>query len=210
MVKRYRSGSRSKSRSKSRRYRRYARKSRIGRSMSLTDRVYTYYRSTTPAGVTGSNAAKYGAIGFTLDTVPNYSEFTALYDEYKLLKATVFIWLQFPPSSGAFTTTAYSPVLFIARDRNTSTAPASTTEVTEYAGHKFRKLSDMKILRFSAVPNVMVNANGYTVKTEFSPWLNTSDATIYHYGFRYAIDYLPTGAAVNFLVKYKLAFRNPR
>lgn len=185
---------------------------RIGRtpmrSMSNPNKIYTFVRCGSLATTTGANAASAAAIQAALNTLTNSSDFTNMFDEYRLCKVITTIWLSYPPSAGAFTTTSFTPTIYWVRDRNNTATPGSVAEITEYAGFRMRRLTNEKNLKIVFVPNTLTTTGGSATMPVYSPWLPTSDATITHYGVKYIIDYLPTGAQVNFLVKYVVQARN--
>lgn len=182
--------------------------SRISRSIASPNKIYTFTRCGALATTTGANAASAAAIQAQLNTLTNSSDFTNMFDEYKLSKVVVTIWLSYPPDAGGFTTTAFTPTIYWVRDRNNAATPGSVTEITEFAGFRMRRLSNEKNLNIVFRPNTLTTTAGTALMPCYSPWCPTSDATVSHYGVRYIIDYLPTGCQVNFLVKYVVQCRN--
>lgn len=185
-------------------------RSRFSRSSTNPGKVYTFVRCGALATTTGAGAASAAAVQAQLNTLTNSSDFTNMFDEYRLNKVIVTVWLAYPPDSGALGTTAFTPTMFYVRDRNNATTPGSVTEITEYAGFRMKRLSNQRNTKIVFKPNTLTTTGSVVGNPSYSPWLPTSDATISHYGIKYIIDYLPTGVQVNFLVKYVVQCRNPK
>jgi hypothetical protein len=84
-----------------------------------------------PTNITASLAGDYGALSFTLDSLPSYTDFTSLFDQYRFVEARV----QFCPLTAAFgpsTSAALLPTVYTIIDPDDNTTPASIAELQQY------------------------------------------------------------------------------
>jgi len=143
-----------------------------------------------------------------LSDVPNYTEFTALYDQYKIcgIKYT-FI---FNKNSATIGNTAQDiPFLYTVYDNNDQAGLANQLEAVQYANFKANQIT-YKTTRY--LRPYMLESN----RSIKSPWLPTTSASIQHFGLKaalstsQAITGLATIGSLQILVKYYLAFKTPK
>lgn len=164
--------------------------------------------SLTSAGITTQG------FSFQLDEVPNYTEFTALYDQYKLAAVAVkFMPMQTVMQvSGAGVgnfNTRFATVI----DYDSSGGFASFNDAREFGTCKVKNVSQYHT-RYIKPRIKSANENDSTTIVASGNrrmWLNTAVANIPHYGVRYVFEAIPTtGYVVQYKVeaKYYFAFRN--
>lgn len=94
--------------------------------------VYRFKRTFTwPTNVTASSAGEFGALAFTLDSVPSYTDFTALFDKYRIVQAI----LQFSPLTSQFgpsTSASQYPTVYTVIDIDDNTTPSTVVELQQY------------------------------------------------------------------------------
>lgn len=150
--------------------------------------IYSFQRVAQIGDVTSSTVDVFGAFSFQLDDIPNYTEFAALYDQYKITG----IKLMFIPdqtvsdSTGSVLTTAnFIHVV----DFDDETVPTSTNQLFEYQNVKINNFNRTVIRYFK--PSMATGIyNGSAIVTggnRKAGWIDTSVVTIPHYGFKYAM-----------------------
>lgn len=152
---------------------------------------------------------------FQLDEVPNYTEFTALYDQYKICAAAV----KFIPTG---TEAQINPNTFAGNfnirfatviDYDSSGAFGSFNDAREFTTCKVKACTQyhtryIKPRIKSANEN---DSNTIVASGNRRMWLNTNIANIPHYGLRYVFEQIPVA---NYSMQYKveakyyMAFRN--
>lgn len=170
----------------------------------------------TESGATGGTVAPYGFIPTLL---PNFAEFVALYDQYKV-KALKVSFIPMSNISGFTGTTlsgtgpvgAYSVRSYTALDFNYDSSPATTIDqLAEYQNMKWKPYNRIHSRYFYPRINSEDTNTGYTLKEQ--PWLNTQDNTRSHYGIYFGVDQTnaPVGTVLYKIeIKAYLAFKTPK
>lgn len=194
--------------------------------------VYRYKRTfigTTIASNQGSD--RLGSIVFKLSDVPNVTEFTSLYDVYRIagVKITFF------PSSGELvydvsqinpvSGNALAPIIpgsllprfMTVIDEDDNTTPSSTNDLLQYQNLKITSGTKHVVYlkpRFSSTVYKSLTASGYAVGPR-NLWLDCSDSTIEHYGVKYSYESTPSVTPVGMFnmkvhITYYLEFKDVR
>lgn len=139
---------------------------------------------------------------FALSGVPGYTEFTALYDQYRLTKVILHLLptnIAVTNSNSASTIVNLAPRAVTAIDFDDSTNAASFSELREYSTAEVHMTTDKCVRTFSpAVSTVVyegVSSSGYA--PTWGQWISTNDPTVPHYGFKGAIEPTGSGSADN-------------
>lgn len=165
---------------------------------------------------------------FTLVDIPAPTDFTALFDWYKINYVVVTLLPYFsevntPGSTGTFTahSTPANLRIFTAVDYNDATTPASINEIREYQNCKVTQYIKGHVRKFKPRPTIVSDDSTPDVQYPIgNPWIST-DATgddCVHYGLKIGVDtsLLSAGQIANgdvilrVEVKYYLAFKAPR
>lgn len=137
------------------------------------------------------NAPWLGSYTVALSDVVNSSDFTNLYDQYRLDKLIIKFYLKFDPSSQS-ATTSNIPRLYWYRDLDDLTSPASLNEIRENGKCKTVPLTLYKPVTIVMKPNVLRVIYQSAVSSQYTPsfnqWLDMSTPTNQHYGLKFAID----------------------
>lgn len=145
--------------------------------------THTFVRRVAPSGVTKAAAGDYYALwSFTLDQVPGYTDFTALYDQYHIKQVKVTFSLY-----GGTAGTMWNPL--IASDYDGGT-PSSFNAVCERRTKQFFLTPTQPAFTLTFKPKVAMSvySTGGTVASGVgSPWLDMASTSIVHYGFWMAI-----------------------
>ncbi len=155
------------------------------RPMQFTNRgqLHTFQRKYVYGTITASvSVDQAGAIYFTLSALPNATEFTALFDEYRFLQTQVeFLSL---------TTGPYISPLTTVIDYDDANAVSSLNELLEYETSSTTSsgANQVRVLRPRASMGVYGGAFTNFAAAPFSTWFDCASATTQFYGVKY---YLP-------------------
>lgn len=197
-----------------RRPRYMTRKMRIRKSPS----AHTFTRMTgINAVVLTSNVSGLNGTGFVgtsfqfkLSDLINASEFTVLYDQFRILKATLY----FQWNAAALDTTQIQtsvlmnpPVIMYHRDYDDATV-LTHSEFHERSATKYKRMRAGGITALTVTPAVLAqNFEGATA-TAYSPkwrqWLDCADSATPHYGMKVGFKYPASTVYGNLAVWYKL------
>lgn len=170
------------------------------------NKVYTFSRkfrigAVSTSSVTGAS----GGYSFALSQLPASSDFTNLFDQYRIAQITV----TFAPNY----IQAEVPVYTIL-DYDDSLTPPSLLSVFEKETCRISKSNQITERTF--VPRVLreVYATAVTsgYETALTPWIDSVNDTVPHYGFKYFIAQLPASGLTNTYevnVEYVVQGRNP-
>lgn len=156
----------------------------------------------------------YGALQFQLNYITNYTEFTALYDQYKITGVKVTLIPRGNSSDiGTGGTTGQSVGVFSVIDRDDATAPTALTELVQYQNMRMTRSTQQhkRFLRPSPVAPIYAPGGAYMVP-KYNPWIDCSTgSSVPHYGIKYCLQQLPNGTQIyDAKFDYYLAFKNVR
>lgn len=152
-------------------------------------------------------ATKLYGINFSLNDLPNYSEFTALFDVYKINAVKLqFIPQQTQSVSLGSINNPDNVRFFSAIDYTDDSAPSSVDELRQYATVKCTSIFKTHT-RYINKPKILDS-----VSSSRSPWISTSSPSTNYYGLKVAIEPMDssTTLAMSFQgeAKYYFAFKN--
>jgi len=206
-----------------RRKRSYRRRrpTRVRRPLRTNPKIHGFTRTMNVATISVDGTTGYmGAETFQLSSLPNYTEFTNLYDQYQICAVKV----EYMPKFGSAVPieTGTSGQVFIgsfhtAIDFDDDTTPASANELMQYGSYR-RTRQSSKHIRYLK-PAWLAQTYETALTTGYSPqwnkWLSTNDPTISHYGLKIVADPISfTGSAPNVTmdytvyIKYYIRFRS--
>lgn len=144
--------------------------------------------------ITGSGSG----LVFTLDQVPGYTEFTNLYDFYKLnaVKLTFYPQMTQNISLGSVNNANASARFFSVIDLNDATAPTSSNDLREYSTCRMTPI----LRRHSRFLKPRIQ-DADKVYTPGRPWLYTSSPSIKHFGLKIFVE--PMGSTSTTDMEYK-------
>lgn len=165
---------------------------------------HTDYFTVIVNGVTGV----LGAFNFTLASVPNYTEFTNLYDQYKISAISVCFY----PRQTEVTTllpadSAKANARFLsAIDYNDDTAPASFDAIREYESCKVTSCVEKHEVYIKEP--LFLNNSGQNV----NGWVSTANPSTRFYGLKYGCEPTLVSGANPFTYQvecvFYMAFKN--
>lgn len=146
---------------------------------------------------------------FQLASLPQYTEFTNLFKEYRIAKVSYRFRIY---KALGTNTTNLNPVVYHAIDERGSSAVASPNDVLAYSSAKISVLTDDKpVTRWFSFRPAVADAvyrgafSGYAIaKKQF---LSTAYADVQHYGLMTALTQATTGINIAMDVRFLLAFR---
>lgn len=170
------------------------------------NKVHTFSRSFSGGTINSSPTIdQSGAVAAILSSFPSVSEFTALFDSYRITQMTVQFIPVADPGSALYTVLDYD-------DSNILVTLAS---VLEYDTLHISQTGQLQTRVFT--PRVALAAFGSSVFSSFAQrsnvWLDAASPTVPHYGVKWyfpAIPGLPSAPAYTIIVTTVLQFRNPR
>jgi len=181
------------------------------------------------AGTISCNGTEASAdFTFKLTDLINYTEFTTLFDQYKILKVVFKLQLinnpdaAYPINTNASSATANSvnwfPKFWYIRDYDSGSSE-TISSMKERQGAKFFILRPNKEYSVALKPLVQVQTYKTSVSTGYAPkrlWLDIADATVPHYGLKTVMDTLGvdpvdgTGFSYRYEIKFYVAFKGVR
>lgn len=163
------------------------------------------YFSLPISGATGA----LGAYAFQLSNIPNSSEFTSLYDQYKINAVSVCFYPKQTQVTSLSTTDNIraNARILTAIDYNDDTPPTTLDELRQYDNCEVDVIVN-KHERYIPKP-LFLNNSGQNVNS----WLSTANPSTRHYGLKYGVE--PTQAVgasftYNVEVTYYIAFKNTK
>lgn len=182
-------------------------------------KVYYFTRYFDAGSILSDNSLEtIGSLVFKLTDVPGYTEFTGLFDEYKISAVKIMFMSPGVTTINNQTGGAPSfviPMLYTCLDYTDDDVTLDIQDIREYQTakiHHITKRMNSRYLKpcFQTLVYEGVG-QGYTPKRG---WLNTNDSSVEHYAIKYGLE--PTGGTVDnryeikIVCKYYLAFRNSK
>lgn len=158
-----------------------------------------------------SDQRVYGALSFNLSQLPNYTEFTALFDQYRINKIKVTMY---PHADNSQTpvnaTNDFIPLIAFCTDTDDSTAPASVDELNQRSNVRYTKFN--KPISIWIKPHVDTEIYRSAVTTGYgniaNAWIDSASSDIPHYGLKWAImGDSETGLGANSIMKYEIVLQ---
>lgn len=161
-----------------------------------------------------TSPANYGALSFKLSDLPNYTEFTNLYDEYRF-KAVKIMFVPtwnvnaLPALDGTSTGTASVPALYTWIDNDDNTAPTAITQGQQFSSFKAHGLLNQMRVR-SVVPecSTALYSGTFTSYGQVkNQWIDNNSPSVIHFGLKFGIVNCSNYGAFDIVLTYYLEFR---
>lgn len=139
------------------------------------------------------------AFAFTLDSSPNYSEFTNLFDSYRILEAVVsFIPLQ-NMAVGSSGTASYPGILGTVIDYDDANLPANIQQLQQYESYQrvaaYRPTT--RVIKPKCA-NALYGGSTFTsYGNKYGQWIDTNSPSVPHYGLKCIITLAGYTASTN-------------
>lgn len=128
-----------------------------------------------------------GVRTFALSDLPGYTDFTSLYDMYKIRKVVFKIIPKFSEValSGGTTNNANLQQIHSAIDYDDGVAPASINTLCQYQSHRMTR--GYAVHTRTLVPKVQTTVSGLNTAPKANQWIDCDQAGIVHNGVKYII-----------------------
>ena len=175
-------------------------KSGVSRGMSMHS--FSRMKNTSQI-LTLSNNTAYanGSFTFALNDLTNYTEFTNLFDQYKITKVQIefkmhtnpYILYSTQPVGGAQAAAPITfPTIYLVNDHDDATA-LTLAEFKERQSVRRFVLAPNKIIKWSVKPAILNQLYRTAVSTAYAPkygqFIDCAQADVPHYGVKWGIDY---------------------
>lgn len=188
---------------------------------------YKFTRYSAPLQMIMSNTAVQ-SIGwnqqFKLTDVVNYTDFTTLFDSYKIEKVDFYMQLltnpegftEVNPGQTNLANEAWYPIMWYVLDDDDSVNP-TLAQLREKQGVRRKVLRPNKIIKFTVYPKFQKVVYATATTTGYGPakgWLDCADAGVPHYGIKGCVDFHQnlsnTQYNIEVTAKYHLTFKGPQ
>lgn len=201
-----------------RKYRRTLRRRTVRKSRAYFFRRHAILNITVGLSVAGEHFGGVAINGITnLDFMGqtisfyNTSEFTNLFDFYKLHSVDFYINPAFNVSD-ASTSTGYLPTMYWFYDNNDASTP-TLAEIVQRMNVKSRRMDKPIHIRvYPSLQNEVYNTAISSAYTQLGRrWINSTNAAVPHYGLKYAIVGQPEDSmAFDVKVRWNFYCKNPK
>ena len=166
----------------------------------------------------GATNWRIGGTSIYADSLPNFTEFSALFDQYKVER--VYLRFDLPPQYFNSGLTTIIPLVQYVSDYDDG-GDATKTDLQQYPQyqvHSFLKDGYTPLI-FTLSPKPLRDIAGSGVATSYGPmtsvpWIRTAEMSTPHYGIKLNFDFLGTTFNVSIplevTVSYDLALTNPK
>jgi len=187
------------------------------------NRVFKFKRRVTTfltISMNGVLTRSTGALSFKLSDLPQYTEFTALFDRYRItgvkLQIMPRICMQ-TPAGAQVAATAYSPSIFHTIDYDDATTPSDYTALAQYDQCKVQwEYKPFKVWLKPRAAQAQYASGAFTSYGNSDPkqWMDVASPDIVYYGWKWATnDYSASMNGNQYWdvhSTYYLEFMNPR
>lgn len=186
------------------RYRKRYSRARVPRTKLTDNTPYRFKRTVQFPAVTSSVGASYGALTFSLAQLTNPTEFTSLFDSFKISGIKLVFMPRISESNGpagsqGFGTFIYSP------DYDDGTVPSSSIELLERQSHRVKQIGSTRPFKIFLKPSAGVTLVGGFGQTK--GWSDTANNGILYYGLKYAWTNVVVSSIMDLYVTYYLKFK---
>jgi len=172
-------------------YRKYVRRTKrtrvprpVKRRLNIHHFKRIYQGSAISASASGNTL---GALAFTFNSLPNHTEFSHLFDEYRMNAIRISLIPNFTGSDiNPYTTAQSLPNIWSIIDHNDSVAPSTLNELLQYPNCKMTRGNSIHTRVFK--PSCLTDVAAITSGVKYKQWINIADSNIPHYGFKYFVD----------------------
>lgn len=154
---------------------------------------------------------------FFLSQLPNYTEFTNLYDQYKISR--IKCKFSYTANSQNVTTSAAItalPMFLSCIDLNDSTALTTNADFTQYRSFKMRRFDKPVSVYFKPQFATAAYSGAFTSYAAKTGWLDCASPGVKHYGLKFGIDPMFYNAGANVtgrvqcVITYYIKCKNPK
>jgi len=152
------------------------------------DRAVTFRRTYSITILSANTGVTANGFSFALSNLPNYTEFTSLFDQYRILQASVSFLPYANSSSSGAVSGSFPGIIASAIDYDDASLPGAT-DLQQYESYK-RNPAFEEFVR-TIKPRVAIAAyNGSTFTgyvNRYAPWIDANSPSVPHYGLKTVI-----------------------
>lgn len=165
--------------------------------------------------VTGSDATPAAGDGvvFRLNDVTQFTEFTNLFDEYKIT-GVAYRWVitRDPSNASTAANAGRYPRVIWTHDHDSAQLPSAATDILQYAKSNEIWFTDNRQCSkwyYIKPAMAMLLYNGVTsgYGSKWGQWIDCNSPSLEHYGLRFWYDSLFTGVNLQLECKYYMRFK---
>lgn len=149
---------------------------------------------------------------FALSDVNSHSEFTTLYDQYRLTGVMCYVQLLNNPDSTYYLQSGtagnasnFYPRIWWSEDRDDSTTP-TLDELKQRQGAKSGILQPNKMMKIWTKPSILIQTWGASaITTGYEPrfsWIDMANPSVQHFGMKFFVDFQGLTSVTNYLVRF--------
>lgn len=141
----------------------------------------------------GLNTPTLTSLSFKLSDVPGVSDFTSLFDQYKLTYVKLMFKLQQDPSAQTAVNSFY-PTMYHCVDHDDVSAPTSIDDLRQHGRTRMSVLRPNRYTVIKVKPSVLYEVarnaglGTTTVAPKWRQWIDMAHTDTIHYGLKYALD----------------------
>lgn len=172
------------------------------------DTLYYFKRHVDLGDLTIANSINtYSSFRFQFRDMPNATEFTSLFDQYKItgVKITFLPQQTQSVSIGTINNPNASSRFFSAIDYNDNNPPTSIDELREYQTCQYTPILKTHT-RYIPKPKIL-DTNGFAI----SPWMSTDSANVNYFGLKVAVEPMDSTSTLSMMytveATYYLVFK---
>jgi len=158
-------------------------------SDKLQNQIYRVKQTVDKSTIVSSNAgAVLGAFNFQLSDTDNNANFTALYDQYRIVAVSARFRPMYTAQPLQNTAAVTSPVLYTVLDYDDSNAPASIAALREYQSCKETRYDENHIRNLKPRIAMAAYAGAFTSFANVSSqWIDAASPSVQHYAIKYGV-----------------------
>lgn len=161
--------------------------------VNLKNQVHYFSRRVDLGSIvsTGLNQPTLTSLSFNLNTIPNVSEFTTLFDQYKFTYVKLMFKLNQDPSAQT-AVNSYYPTMYHCVDHDDVIPPTSINDLRQHGRTRMSVLRPNRYTVIKIKPSVLNElfrtAGQTTVQPKWRQWIDMAHPDTTHYGLKYALD----------------------
>lgn len=174
---------------------------------------------TGPVFINSQNISQHFSYSFALRNAVNAVDFTALYDQYRINKVTMYLERQLNQTGAITVNNPNNQRIRVVHDYNDNNLLTSEDDYLEYSNCKSYQVvggGAIKIVLYPKVANELENVSGGTAfeaKSSKKVWINTVDDQVPHFGVKIFVPSFVTSEGITLFrvrVRYDLSFKNSK
>jgi len=172
------------------------------------NKVHTFLRTTFPGQVIASTTLDvFGALSFQLSSVVNSTEFTTLFDQYRIS----YVEVVFIPISAV---ASVAPLVSVI-DYDDASVPSAVSDLWQYSTACYTAAGHTHIRRLHPRFDFAAYSGAFTsyALAPYGTWVDVASPSVQYYGVKWALSATTGGTATavyNIQVNYHIQCRNTR